>query len=140
MRSIRFVIVLALVSGCAIQQLTDDMMYSRFLEATPIAIDIGGTYSGTIGPYVVTYRIANDGTGLSCYYQNGIAVIHRVKIYSRKGHAYSLIHETGTIGVLRPEGEGSFDFESYGQKHKLLPDKDLVLSNLNCKARLLQTN
>jgi hypothetical protein len=122
------------------QQVVDDMTSNRFLEATPIAVSFGGVYSGTVGPFLVTYRIANDGTGVSCYYQSGTVVIHQVKIYSQEGDAFGLVHETGTIGVIRLLAHGAYVFESYGQKYKLLPDNDLALANLGCKARLLQTN
>ena len=134
----RLMLVLGfLLSGCAVHQLTDDMINNKFFEHTPIAIEFGGFYSATMGPYILTYKIANDGTGLSCYYQNGTVVVHKMKVFSRNDNAYGVILETGTTSVIRLLGNDTYSLESYGEKYKLLPDNALTLSNLSCKNNLV---
>lgn len=111
-------------------------MNNNFFEHMPIAIDFGGIYSATMGPYILTYKIANDGTGLSCYYQNGTVVLHKMKIFSKENNAYGVILETGTTSIIRLSN-GTYSLESYGKKYKLIPDSDLTLSNTSCKEKLV---
>jgi hypothetical protein len=134
----RFLFVLVLfLHGCALQQLNNDMTNNRFLEYTPIPVSFSGAYSAAMGPYILTYKIARDGTGLSCYYQNGTVVVHKAKVFSRDGTAYRVILEAGTTGAIHALPDGTYSLESYGKQYKLLPDNDLTLANLNCKEKLL---
>ena len=134
-----FVLVFML-SGCTFQQIANDMTKNGFLESVPLAVGFGGIYSAAMGPYIITYKLASDGTGFGCYFQNGTAVVHRLKVFSRDGNAYGVILETGTISVIRLLSDGTYSLESYGEKFKLLPDNDLILSNLSCKEKFLRAN
>jgi hypothetical protein len=129
-----------MLSGCAVHQLGNDISNNKFFEYAPIAVEFGGIYSVAIGPYINTYKISSDGTGLSCYYQNGSAVVHKMKVFSRDNDAYSVILETGIVSVIRQLNKGTYSLESYGEKYKLMPDNDLTLSNLSCKEKFSRGN
>jgi len=89
-----------------------------------------------MGPYIVTFKISNEGNGLSCYYnQQNAAVINRLKVFSRDGNAFGVIDEMGANTVIRLLGDGTYSLEAYGQKYRLLPDDALTLANPMCKAK-----
>jgi len=57
---------LALLAGCAVDVL--DYKDNRFAEIHPSAAraELVGTWTASIGPYLSTLRIDEDGTGLFC--------------------------------------------------------------------------
>ena len=127
---------LMLMSGCALHNINNDMKDNAFLDQSPIENDLSGTYTGPLGPYLSTYVIAKNGTGVMCHFHNGNAILLKIKIYSKTDSTYNLITETGLKSVLSKSRSGSISIESYGQKYTLKPDQNLTMSNFSCKEKL----
>jgi len=139
MKSLGVTIFSLAMSGCAMQQISNDMTNNVFLDQTPIENSLSGVYTATIGPFLTTYVIEQDGTGVNCYVANGSTILHRVKIYSKIGNSYSLITETGLKSTLSKLDSGSLTMKNYGSQSMLQPDQNLAMANLSCRVKLART-
>lgn len=72
--------VLAL-SGCAMDAVLNDRMHNNFAGVTqePYPPEMVGLWTGSMGPYLVTYRFAPDGGGEYCYSYATADVVSQVK-------------------------------------------------------------
>jgi len=130
-------VVLALTtSGCAMMSINNDMMDNAFLDQIPIENNVSGTYTASIGPFLTTYVIEQDGAGVYCYVANGTPILHKVKIYSKTDNNYSLITETGLKSTLSKIDSGSLAIDSYGNKFTLQSDENFAMANLFCREKL----
>lgn len=59
---------------------TNDMLNNKFVEVSPTSQTITGVWTGTMGPYLLSYKINSDGTGYSCYSYNTAEVTSKIKI------------------------------------------------------------
>lgn len=125
-----------LLSGCSLHQINNDMIDNKFLEYTAAENNISGVYTTPMGPSLSTYVINNDGSGVNCYFQNGAAILHKVKIYSIADGTHGLITEAGLKSEISKSGKGVLTMESYGMTFILQPDRNLELANLSCKEKL----
>ena len=127
------------MSGCAIQNINNDMMGNVFLDQIPIENSLSGAYTASIGPFLSTYIIQQDGTGVNCYVASGNTILHKVKIYSETDKNYSLITETGLKSTLSKLDSGSLTIKSYGNQFTLQPDQNFAMANLSCREKLAGT-
>jgi len=125
------------MSGCAMVASTNDMTSNVFLEQIPIDNSVSGSYTASIGPFLTTYVIEQDGTGVNCFVATGVAILHKVKIYSKIDNNYGLITENGLKSTLTKLDSGSLTITSYGNKFTLKSDKNLAMANLSCKEKLV---
>src|SRR5690554_2174021 len=127
-----------IISGCALHNINNDMMNNAFFDYNPIENDLSGTYTTPMGPYLYTYVIKKDGTGVSCYFHNGSAILHKLKVYSKADSSYGLITETGLKSTLSKLDSGSILIHNYGQRYNLKPDQNLTMANISCKEKLTE--
>jgi len=127
--------VATILSGCAVMDVSDDMMNNSFLDNAAINNNVDGIWTGAIGPGLSTYIINTDGNGRSCYYHRGDAIIYKQKVYEFKDSKYSMIAEDGTITTVTIDN-GYLILDGYGYKHKLRPDPQFDLANASCKEAL----
>ncbi len=66
------------LTGCAAN---NDMMNNNFPAITPISAPtkLVGAWTGSMGPYLSTFDIKKDGTGIYCYSWNGKDVLGNLK-------------------------------------------------------------
>lgn len=57
-----------------------DMLNNRFVEISPTLQSIDGIWTGTMGPYLMTFKIKGDGTGYSCYSYGTAEVLEKLKV------------------------------------------------------------
>jgi hypothetical protein len=76
-----FVVALA---GC--QSPMSDMMNNNFVAITPQQVpeDLAGSWTGNMGPYLVTMKLQPDGYGLFCYSYGTADVLQKIKFSSGK--------------------------------------------------------
>lgn len=129
-------VFLVVLSGCSLQQLNNDMMDNKFFDHSPINNSLFGTYTAPMGPFLSTYVINADGTGVNCYFHNGSAILHQIKVYSEAGQNSELITETGLKSKLTKNSDGTVTITSYGNSFTLQSDPDLKMANLSCKEKL----
>ncbi|WP_341667342.1 J517_1871 family lipoprotein [Alcaligenes sp. SDU_A2] len=94
-------IISSWVAGCALP--THDMADNRFAELTPELVSEGlvGAWTGSNGPYLLTLRIGQDGTGLFCSSWGERNTLGRIKFVQDR-----LYFQDGTKMRLSREGEG----------------------------------
>lgn len=132
-----YIALISLLSGCTMQNISNDMMGNNFINYSPVKIDLIGYYTGAMGPYISTYEFNSDGTGKNCYVQNGNVILHRVKIYSAAKGSFELISEAGLKSKLTKNTDETLTINSYGQSFSLKQDRDLNIANLLCQEKLL---
>ena len=129
------IFVVTILSGCAVTDVSDDMMNNAFLDKAAIDNNVDGIWTGAIGPGLSTYIINADGNGRSCYYHRGDVIIYKQKVYEFKGSKYSMVAEDGTKTTVNIDN-GYLILDGYGYKHKLSLDTKLDLANAACKEAL----
>ena len=97
----------AALSGCVMP--TDDLLNNRYMEHVPEAPPAGmaGDWTGTMGPYLLTLRIDQDGTGRMCssYLQNNS--VNALKyaggtLYYQDGTRTAANYSSDTLTILAP--------------------------------------
>lgn len=107
----------AFLSGCAglsemneLQTMVDDYTNNDFvsLTAEPLNIPIQGIWSGNMGPYLVTMKLQENGTGEMCSSYAGTDNVSRLKyvdnmIYSQEGGRFTIMaHSTDRMTLGSP--------------------------------------
>jgi len=132
-----YIVLVSLLSGCAMQNISNDMIGNNFINYSPVKIDLIGYYTAAMGPYLSTYEFNSDGAGKNCHVQNGNVILHRLKIYSAVNDSFELITETGLKSKLTRNADKTLTINSYGQSFSLKKDRDLDVANLLCQEKLL---
>lgn len=79
MRAIGVVLSLGVLGACAMP--TSDMINNDFstIRAEPAPPGMAGRWTGSSGPYLMTFSLSQDGTGLSCSAWGNNQSIGRIK-------------------------------------------------------------
>lgn len=99
--------------GCASP--TGDMLNNKFTTILPTDNSLSGYWSGSNGPYLVTFKFNRDGTGLMCSTYGDKNIIEKLKIsngimYMQNGLKQTIIKNTETDLVLKVNYLGSTTF------------------------------
>jgi hypothetical protein len=111
---------------------TDDLLNNRYMERRQETVPVGvaGDWTGTMGPYLVTVRLAADGTGLMCSSYNTNNTVINLK-YA----AGVLYFQDGTRMEIAKVGETLAGKTPYfgSATTKLYPDMGLSQAAPYCK-------
>jgi hypothetical protein len=107
-----WVVIAVTVSGCVtpIGDLTRGDFSSIQAEAPPQGII--GTWTGSSGPYLVTLKIGDDGSGVMCSSYGGKDILQRAKynagnIITQDGARAALASAGATAVTMEPRYSGS---------------------------------
>lgn len=125
-----------LLCSCAYPAMQHESLNNKFMDVSPVPINVTGAWTVAIGPYLSTYQVFSDGNGRYCYLLNGIATIHKIKIYETTGSELKMISETGIRSSFFKGPGNSLTLNSHGAEYSMKEDPDLGLANLDCKAKL----
>ena len=135
-RLFAYAVIVTMFSSCAYPAMQHESMNNKFMDVSPVPISVTGTWTVAIGPYLSTYQVFTDGNGRYCYLLNGIAAIHKIKIYESTGSELKMISETGIRSSISKGPGNSLILSSHGSEYSMKEDPDLGLANLDCKAKL----
>lgn len=126
------IIAATIITGCASP--SADMMNNNFTNIIPKDSALRGYWSGSSGPFLVTFKFNGDGTGLMCSSHNGKDVIEKLKIadgvmYMQNGLKQTIIENTNTSLVLKINYFGSATF-------KYSPDPQLTNASPYCEKNI----
>lgn len=124
-----------ILAGCAIPDPLDMFHDNRFAEVVPdpAPSEFVGTWTGSNGPYLMTVRINEDGTGLYCSAFGRYESRGRIKI--KDHHIY---YPEGGRMLLSMDGEvlvGSYDYGGVSPA-RFVRDDDLVEAAPYCAENL----
>ena len=114
---------------------TADMMNNQYMNVTPMLSknEMVGIWSGSVGPFAVTYKIEKDGTGLSCSSWNGKDTLEKIKINDKKmisqgGMTQTIVNVDVNELVLKMNylGSGKYTFK---------PDPELKGASPYCESQ-----
>ncbi len=125
-----------LLSSCAYPAMQHESMNNKFMDVSPAPTNVTGTWTVAIGPYLSTYQVFPDGNGRYCYLLNGLATIHKIKIYEITDSELKPIEETGIRSTFFKGPGRSMILNSHGYEYSMKEDPDMGLANLDCKAKL----
>lgn len=133
MRSFLSVLMVLLVSGCALSM--GDMASNRYSGVVPQPINksYAGLWTGTNGSDSITLRIDEDGRGVSCSSRNGRDSVSNIKLangtlYLQDGTKMDLVYADGYINGVSPS--------SGVQNVRFFPDNGLVKASPYCRNRI----
>jgi len=112
-KNLLVITLLASITGCT--SLTPQNNYMEISRETPPAIYIG-TWTGTIGHYLSTFKINSDGSGIMCNSWHKHNSVERIKfnagsIYPQSGSSINLSPQDNTlIGKIDSFGSGTYIF------------------------------
>nr|WP_197053343.1 J517_1871 family lipoprotein [Halomonas xinjiangensis] len=114
----------------------NDMMDNNFSAVIPEPIPEGmvGTWSGTMGPYAVTFRFEDNGMGLYCYDWNTTKAIHKIKYANGK-----IEHQDGKNMLVSQPNTSTIiaDWPYTGANDvTLTPDESLANASVYCSKQL----
>ncbi|MEO1892514.1 MAG: J517_1871 family lipoprotein [Alcanivorax sp.] len=102
----------AALIGCATP--LDGLLDSRYSEVRPAPApsQMVGTWTGNMGPYLLTLQVESDGTGLYCYSWNEKHAVNRLKydgerLVFQDGARAEVVSASSEKLVLRPSYEHS---------------------------------
>lgn len=126
-----FAIVL---TGC--QSPVDDMMNNNFvtIKPEPIPRGLAGTWSGSMGPYLVSMKWQADGHGLYCYSYGTADVLEKLKF-----SAGVIYNQSGTkleLKESKPESITVFTPYFVGDSYILYSDPDYRNASPYCAKAL----
>lgn len=131
-----FLAAAALV-GCATP--LDDLLEGGYSEAAaqPAPESLVGTWTGSMGPYLVTMVVEPDGTGRYCHSWNEKNAVSRLKFDGRRlafqdGSVASIIDLAPDKLVIHPD-------YSHASRAALRPDPNLVEASPYCMKALKGT-
>jgi hypothetical protein len=108
MRIISILLAALLLAGCAAQQL-NDMANNRFMDHDPEQVPAGmaGGWTGTAGPYLMTMRLQESGSGVLCNSYGASNYLQAIKysggtIYIQDGTRLSVTLQGDTLAALAP--------------------------------------
>lgn len=120
----------AALAGCATP--LDGLLDSRYSEVRPAPApsQMVGTWTGSMGPYLVTLEVEPDGTGLYCYSWNEKHAVNRLKydgerLVFQDGSMASIVDLVADKLVIRPD-------YSHASRATLRPDEGLVEASPYC--------
>lgn len=133
MRSLLSVLMVLLVSGCALSM--GDMTSNRYSGVVPKPINksYAGLWTGINDSYSITLRIDEDGRGVSCSSRNGRDSVSNLKLangtlYLQDGTTMDLVYADGYINGVSPS--------SGMQNVRFFPDNGLVAASPYCRDRM----
>lgn len=133
MRAAVLALALALLAGCAMQR---DIMQNDFVGLAPQSppADIVGTWSGSMGPYLVTMRIKPDGRGVMCSSYNDTNSMARIKFFDGRIHAQS----GAQVGIKSVADASMVLHTGYymGRDDQFYRDKHLKSASIYCAENL----
>ncbi len=129
-------LLFASLTGC--QSPARDMMNNNFVAISPKAVpaNLVGTWTGSMGPYLVSMKWQADGYGLFCYSYGTADVLQRVKFVDGE-----IFIQDGTKLQLKGLSTASMIVHtSYfsGKDSTLLGDRELRNASVYC-AKALST-
>lgn len=137
MNKFALILIALLFTGCMLHAINNDMIDNQFLSKQPVAIPFNGTWTGAVGPYILTFQLMSDGNGLMCYSRDSSnTVINKLKVYSKDRTDFGMIQDTGSKSRLALNTDKSLTFNSYGKDYSLQPDNSMELANIACKEKL----
>lgn len=118
--------------GCASPSV--DLLNNNFTNIMPSSSPLKGNWSGSNGPYLVTYKFNEDGTGLVCSSYNDKNTVEKIKIadntmYMQNGLKQIIVKSNENELVLKALYFGSAIF-------KYKPDPKLVNASPYCEKNL----
>lgn len=120
----------AALIGCATP--LDGLLDSRYSEVRPAPApsQMVGTWTGNMGPYLLTLQVESDGTGLYCYSWNEKHAVNRMKydgegLVFQDGSMASIIDLVPDKLIIRPD-------YSHASRATLRPDEGLVEASPYC--------
>ncbi|WP_427838087.1 J517_1871 family lipoprotein [Acinetobacter baumannii] len=131
MKKIILLGLMSLLGGCAA---TNDLINNQYMEIQPTDSPITGNWTGNNGPYLVTYRFNEDGTGLSCYSYGATNTVERFKVNGK-----TLILQTGIKQTIEEYSEHSLTLKANyygGAKYNYKPDPELLMASPYCGREL----
>lgn len=129
------IILLALVVGLAgCTSPSGDMLNNKFTTILPASTSLQGYWSGNNGPYLVTFKFNNDGTGLMCSSYNDKNTLEKLKIsddiiYMQNGLKQTILKISETDLTLQVKYLGSTTFN-------YKPDPKLINASPYCEKNL----
>ena len=133
MRNIYLTAALLVLGGCAMP--SSDMQNNRYMErlAEPVPASMVGDWTGTMGPYLMTIRLAKDGNGVMCW-----AYSRNNTVYNLKYSAGNVYLQDGTRMELSQAGDLLTAKSPYlgTTSAKLYPDNGLAQAAPFCKQSL----
>lgn len=128
----KFLICLGLMlalGGCASP--SGDMLSNNFTKINPISNTLEGYWSGSNGPYLVTYKFNGDGTGIACSSYNGKNSLDKFKInnsvvYMQNGLKQTILSSTASELTLKVSYFGGATF-------RYIPDNELINASPYCE-------
>lgn len=112
-----------------------DMLNNQFTSIVAQPSNISGIWSGSNGPYLVTYKINADGTGLMCSSWQDKNTVSRIKVadgifYGQDGLKQAITQASSNSLVLHT---------SYltGADYKYIPDPSLQNASPYCAKELV---
>ena len=125
---------LLLLAGCT--SAVDDMINNQFasIQAETPPAEIQGTWTGSVGPYLVTMQMDESGFGKYCYSYGSSDILEKVKYNSNV-----IYYQNGTKTKVSASPNGSLQVTSdyySGSTSTLFPDKKLSNSSLFCSEKL----
>lgn len=130
MKSLLSVLIVLLVSGCALPM--EDTKGNEFSGVVPKLINksYAGLWTGENGSDSITLRIDEDGRGVSCSSRNGRDSVSNLKLangtlYLQDGTKMDLVYADGYINGVSPS--------SGVQSVRFFPDNGLVKASPYCR-------
>jgi hypothetical protein len=124
--------VIGMLSACV----TTDMMNNNFVavSAQPVPDNMASNWTGSIGPWLITFKLNSNGEGVYCYSgatQNGLqkTKINGNTILIQDGTKFNIVkRETDSMILKAPY---------YGMReHTIFKDKDLSKASIFCQDSL----
>jgi hypothetical protein len=130
MKKLALVMVLVL-AGC--KSPIDDIINNKFIETNISAppADIVGTWTGNNGPYLITMKIFDDGSGLSCSSWNDKNSVNKIKFSA--GYLYFQDGAKMAVSISGGKLIGKFDY-SFTNDVSFVEDKKLTNASLFCQS------
>ncbi|WP_041703282.1 J517_1871 family lipoprotein [Pseudogulbenkiania sp. NH8B] len=124
---------LFLLGGCASPM--DDMLNNRFIEVMPTAAPetLVGAWTGAMGPWLATVKLAPDGSGLMCSSFGGQDLLYRLKyagnaVYVQDGSRFSMSRNGGNVIVTTNYFGGGY--------YPFVADTALAQASVACSSKL----
>jgi len=113
---------------------TLDLANNNFTNIIPSNSSLSGNWSGSNGPYLVTYKFNGDGTGLVCSSYNDKNTIEKIKIVDSVMHMQNGLKQTI---VKSDENELVLKVPYFGSTvFKYRPDPKLINASPYCEKNL----
>ena len=119
------------LSGCA---MNNDLLSGQFSSITPKPTDLSGYWSGSGGPWLVTIKFNDDGTGLMCQSYNGKDILDKIKVvdnvvYNQNNLKLKIISKSGEKLALKAD-------YYMGATFAFTPDPLLKIASPDCERSL----